>query len=299
MRKFLIKLAFFILPPIIILVLSEIFINNFLNNNSFYKINDSSNILILGNSHSECALNDSVIDHSINLSNAADCYFYTYYKLKKIIEANPNIHTLILEYTNIDFSKEMDIWLYGEKYLVCKYPKYSHLISIQDKMFLFHKNPGAYFNACKDALMEKVLFLFDSNIQAYKKLDWGGYLYLERNEIPKIKKEFQKSDVPKSNSISTFNIVYLKKIVNYCKANNIKLIFFRSPLHILYKRCYETELTNLLKKDFYNITFWDYSNYSFEDYEYGDLEHLNYKGAKRFSKVINLRLNQDSKSIQE
>jgi hypothetical protein len=299
MKKFLVKSVFSILLLVIVLLLGDAFINNFLSNNSFYKINSSSNILIFGHSHSSCALNDSLIDHSINFSEGAEPYFYTYYKLRKLIEANPNIHVLILEYTNNVFSAETDKWVYGKRCLINQYPKYSQLISIKDKWFICRKNPRPYLIAFRDALKAKTRLLFKRNVLVYNTLRWREDL-LNMQKM----KEFPKSNLKTSNSnaniesSSTLNILYLKMIVNYCRVNNIKLILFRSPLHQFYMRDFETELANLLRSDFSNIPFWDYSNYPLKDYEFLNLSHVNYKGAERFSKVINLRLNQDYKSMR-
>ena len=88
-----------------------------------------------------------------------------------------------------------------------------------------------------------------------------------------------------------YNIYYLRGIVKYCQSNNIKLILFRSPIHKLYPKVDELELRKLLLSDFKNNQFWDYSDYPLKDEEYGDLDHINAKGAKIISKVVNIRLN--------
>jgi len=298
MKKFFKKVAFFFLSIIVFLIIDEVFINSRLNNNELYKIDPSTDVLILGNSHPECSLNDSLINHSINFSQSAECYFYTYYKLKKLVEANPHIKTVIVEYTNTVFRKEMDNWLFEEAYLGSKYPKYSQLLSIKDNSLLFYKNPGPYLIAYKDALKAKGRLLLKRNTCVYNEFEWGGYSYLVRDKIQQIKKDITKSDIQKINPdeelTSTLNISNLKKIAGFCKANNLKLILFRSPLHPLYIKEFEVELTTLLKNDLQDIPFWDYSNYQLEDSEFADLEHLNHIGAKRFSTAINLRLEQDS-----
>jgi len=60
-------------------------------------------------------------------------------------------------------------------------------------------------------------------------------------------------------------------------------------------KSFEIELINLIKSDFSDILFWDYSDYKLEDYEFLDLDHLNNRGANKFSRVINSRLNKDYK----
>jgi hypothetical protein len=296
MRKFILKLLLLFIPMLIIIASTEIFVNQYLNNNSFYKINCTSNVIILGNSHSECAINDSLLRNCVNLSQGGECYFYTYYKLKKIIDCNPNIDTILLEYTNNILWEVMDNWIYGEEFLGNKYPKYSQLISIEDKIFLFRKNPGAYLIAFKDAIIMKFRLISKKEINVIDELRWGEYLYLIRNKIPQIKDELKKSnqkgkEFNRNMTTSKYNVLYLKKIVDYCRINKIKLILFRSPLHKLYEKKFDFELFSLLNTDYKDLEFWDYSNFPLDDDEFGDLEHLNYKGAIRFSKYINLKLN--------
>ena len=68
------------------------------------------------------------------------------------------------------------------------------------------------------------------------------------------------------------------------------MILIRSPLHSLYVREYEVEFLNLINSDLKGIPFWDYSNFQLQDNEFGDLVHLNFKGAIKFSKMINSKL---------
>jgi hypothetical protein len=299
MRKLILKFFYLIFPILLLFVFSEIFVNLYLQNSSFYKISNTSNILILGNSHSECALNDSIIIHCNNFSQSGECYFYTFYKLKKILESNPKIDTVVLEYTNNAFWAIMNDWVYGEEYMGNKYPKYSHLISVEDKAFLLTKNYRSYLIVFKEALILKYQILLKNNIYGPKEFQWGGYIFLVRDKVAQVEMEQRKYELKTGKTNTNFektseiNILYLKKIVEYCKTKKIKLILIRSPLHPLYEKKFELELTNLLKTDLKDVEFWDYGNYILDDSEFGDLEHLNYKGARRYSKIINSRLHHD------
>ena len=127
MKKLILKISLFIPFLIITIFTVETFLNNKLSKNSYYAIDISKHILILGHSHSASSLNDTLIENTINLSSSGEPYFYTYYKLKKVIEANSNIDTVLLEYTNNYFFKSMDKRIYSEAELGWFYPKYSQI----------------------------------------------------------------------------------------------------------------------------------------------------------------------------
>jgi hypothetical protein len=293
MGKLLLKFSYLI----VILGLIPVVMNHYLRNNAFYKIDDDVSTLFLGDSHVECAINDSLINHSINLACSADPYFYTYYKLLKLTDANPNIRTVILGYIDEFFLKADDEYTYGEEYMGNKYPKYSPVISLKDKLFLFYKRPGVFIIATRDAIKQNYVLLFKKPERLYSKLNWGGYLYLTRDKLHD--KSVENNLTATSGRISDFtstsslNLRYLKQIVQYCNSKNIRLILLRSPLHNSCNRNND-EFTSLLKYDLKNVEFLDYSNYPMQDSEFLDLSHLNFKGARRFSGIINIKLNRDS-----
>jgi hypothetical protein len=296
MKRLIIKIALLILPFGFLGLLGFEIISSFLNKDSLYTIDSNTHILILGDSHPECALNDSIIERSKNLAQSADTYFYIYYKLKKIIEANPTIDTVILGFPGNLFIPERDNWIYGEEYLGNKYPKYCHLIAIEDQVFLFFKNPRAFIIAFKDAMKTDYGFLFSTIQKVYNELNWGGYLYLVRDDIPKILNE-QDKDITRpfySKSISKLNYKNLNKIIDFCANHNKTIILLNVPIHKMSPRDQTLDLANFVKSDFGSVTFWDYSDYKLEDEEFGDLTHLNYKGAEKFSSIINLIINKAS-----
>lgn len=293
MRKLLLKFSYLI----IIFGFIPICINQYLKNNSYYRTDKSVSILFLGDSHVECAINDSMINHSINMASSADTYFYTYYKLQKLTDANPDIHTVILGYIDEFFLKADDEYTYGEEYMGNKYPKYSQLISLKDKLFLFYKRPGVFLIATRDAIKQDYILLFKKPEKIYLTLNWGGYLYLIRDKYSQDVAErkrpganYKSSDSP---PISPLNLRYLKKIVNYCDSRKIKLILLRSPLSNLCKRD-NYEFSILLQNELKNVEYFDYSNFPMEDKDFADLSHLNYVGARKFSNIINIKLNKDS-----
>jgi hypothetical protein len=267
--------------------------NIYLSDNSYYRLEKSPSVLILGNSFTECALNDRLIGSSINYSQSADTYYYIYYKAIKLIEANSSVNKLMLGCSDGQFSERMTEWIYRDEYLSEKYPKLSHLIGIKEKLFLLAHNPLKFMEISCSAFVNKADFLFYKNLNIPAKLKWGGYLYLVRDDIPRSifnLKENASPMIPDRKATTNINTQYLLKIAAYCKNHNIELILIRTPLHKFCSRPLEKELKNLLANELAGVEFWDYVDYPLQDDEFGDFSHLNLRGARIFSSAIEKRL---------
>jgi hypothetical protein len=92
-------------------------------------------------------------------------------------------------------------------------------------------------------------------------------------------------------TLSETNIVYLQKIIQLAKEKGVKLFLVRSPLHKMYYSLgglgNELKFQELLKTKFKDADFIDCRDFPARDAEFGDLEHLNKVGAKRYSIFFN------------
>ena len=76
----------------------------------------------------------------------------------------------------------------------------------------------------------------------------------------------------------------MDKIVRYCAQKNIQLIFFRTPIHPkLFAILNEKQFQSLRQKKYASIPFIDAVHFPIPNEAFGDLDHLNYKGAKKFT----------------
>lgn len=119
----------------------------------------------------------------------------------------------------------------------------------------------------------------------------GGYTSLSYSKTDSLitsKNNLQNNHTVIDNGISKKNIEYLLKIVELCNNTNRKIILMRSPLNSYYEGytnefSYKKILTTQLK----GITYLDFSKFPLQNNEYADLEHLNMKGAAKFSNWFN------------
>lgn len=295
MAKLFKNLTLLLVPPILLFLGWNLYLNHKLGDNILYQVNARNEAFVFGNSHSAYALNDSLLNNCKNFSQPSDNFFFTYHKAKKLLEANPQVGLIFLEVTNYLFKPEEETRFYDDDVLGFKYPKYSHLFTFRNHLFLFWMNPEATFFGLLDSFKSKIeLAGKASKIQ--DQLDWGGYYY-EANSVldsasveARIKERSEYKNDGKTVSPNN-DFRYLAALVDFCKSKRIEVVFLRSPLHPYSIRENEKGLQKMFMKHFPHIPLWDFSDFPMKNAEFYDFDHLNCKGAERFSNYFDLRLN--------
>src|ERR1700757_670909 len=72
------------------------------------KINAEVTTIICGDSHAQCAVDDSILNHSLNVANSGEPYIYTYNVIKVLKNDNPQIKVVILGYSFHSLAKAED-----------------------------------------------------------------------------------------------------------------------------------------------------------------------------------------------
>ncbi len=259
-----------------------------LNRRASFKLAKSPKQIILGHSHPECAFNDSLIRDTKNLSQSGESYFFTYFKTKKLLEQNPSIQTVFLEFTNNQVRESMNRWIWEDSYMNHRYPKYAPFMQLEDKYLLAKNNFSGFINTNSLALKNNLGRIAKSKYSYTSGI--GSYLPLDKHNADSLVLVMQSkprktdSDSLAVNPISESNIKYLQKIISLCQNHGKRVILIRSPQHPLYggfnnEKTYQ-EIRNSLFPD---LEYLDFSQFPLTNSQYADLEHLNYKGAKKFS----------------
>lgn len=292
-RHFAIKLVTFCFLFLIIFILTLFSFSVIIyQSKSIYAIDKSCNILILGDSHTECALNDTLLPHSVNISASADAYIYSYFKMKKLINNNPQIDTILLGYGYHNLSPSLEEWVYGDKFILNKVPTYACFMKNSEIQKVIKYNPQLALSLILDiyrsAFKLSVKSIFGQN---YNQAGFGGFRRLTYN---KLKEDIQRLSRKKDQDEASFNSSpsqekYLLMISNYCKNNKIKLILIATPI---YKNILKSSKNlKVLYYEYYNKyladnVLLDYSGENMPDSCYADSEHLNRLGAKDFSLIV-------------
>ena len=249
---------------------------------NYYIVDKSKSILILGDSHTECAIDDSIVSKSVNLSKSADAYFYSFVKLRKFLKINSDIKTVILGISEKSLYKKNLIYLQN------KSNGYFRLMNLNDFRVLLEAGGIKAFINLAEASFHNLSRLLTIQESDYRDMRIGGYLYLKRDKLDEAIERYKKQN-NFDRAYSENQVEYLLKIVDLCKKYKVKLILLNTPTYIYYKNENDSyKLNKFIKSSIDDyVVYWDYSNYLLPDFCYGDFVHLNYKGAEIFSKKLN------------
>ena len=285
------QFCLFVVATIISILLLIQFADYFINKKSSFKISKETKILILGNSHPECAFNDSLISNVSNFASSGESSFYALYKLKKVIEQNNQITTVFIEFNNSQIvESEMNRWLWDESFLSHRYLIYSPFLTLTDKFLLFKTSFNTIFNLLPISLSNNLLKIVHHEYNYTNSANpIGGYAYLKKENADSLLKhtDIEKKYDSFKNSreeISDFHIERLVNMVEYCNVHKIQLYLIRSPMPRFFPTLgNEEKFQRIRKLKFKNIEFLDFSKFPLNNNDVVDLEHLNFRGARKFS----------------
>lgn len=296
MRFFLFKLSLFA-SILILFGFSALTINYILlNRNSFYELPESTEYIVFGHSHPETAFNDNIIYNMVNLAKSGESYFYTYLKVRKIIPNNSYIKAVFIEFENNQIAGLMDNWTWDDINIHRQFPLYFPLLNSTDFRFLWEKNCGAIVSCPPKSFFDEIANTVSSTLFSEKgirsNIRFGGYHYLVRDKIDSLLSA-PNLEQPLINEISHTNLKYLNKIIDVCKENDIEVYLIRSPIHAKAPSHNELIFNEILISKYSQLEFLDFKDFPLKKNEYGDLYHLNYKGAKIFSNWFNCILQKE------
>ncbi|MDC0204631.1 hypothetical protein OAJ65_02425 [Flavobacteriales bacterium] len=319
MKLFFKKILLFIFPLVIIVIMMDLYLSNM---NSLYqeKINgllthaNKIEILILGNSHATYGVDPSSFSlFAYNLANVGQSIYFdkelTLQNLKKL--KNLKYVLISLDYHSLYFSRqrgERNIWSYygnGIKYASDNYTK------ADISPFLFGYDPRVSFSLIKKNMLNKWEFR-DEDYSIDYDVELGvsrtdtivkGYISFSGTENVFFNTNYYATKINgynrliKTSSEKKLVLNELDQLISTLQNNGIKPIFFATPTFKEYNAFLDSSIINnnlinsksLCEK--YNMVFFDYSTkHDFIKDEFFNPDHLNKKGAVRFSEILNSRL---------
>ncbi len=297
MKRFLISFLVFILLVATIVfclsALSDYAINQ--RGKNLLKISKNINKVFTGDSNVECAVNDSLIPNSINIAQSGEAYMYTYAKIKSLLEYNDQIKTVFIGFSFWDLIKfTEDRWMFSSEFVIEEITLYHYLLDYYDKFLLIKNNPVAYIKGVFKSILSNLNVFIKSLHRGEfngKLIKFGGYVDSGREILQEdIKKNTFKEQVFEKGLIQ---IEYLKKISELCRQKSIKLVLLNTPKHnYYYSNIPEPIRQNWIsvRNSFSRDSLMDFSTFSLPDSCFGDLTHINSKGAKIFSRYLNERI---------
>ncbi len=308
MKRFLNTVLAFLLVLTIVLLVSALLYKHYKGQylqDKNLMLGDNVKTLIVGDSHAETSFDDKIIPNSRNIAFHAEHYLFTYFKLKRIIEANPQIENVILSYGPHNLSQGADVTLFSLGRNSRSFARYFMLLDKEGVDDTYSPTQNWRVNYLKWKLNIPFQLKLESKLLYKTALNRSVNL----NDFPFIGKFYASSkhvfnDVTEpinghyfenGNLLQKSNLAlkYLFKIIELCEANKIKLVLINTPLHQDYRnkipeyftRLYANTTTEITSKH-PSIQIFDYSELILPDSAFGDYHHVNSKGAKLVSQKI-------------
>ena len=254
-------------------------INRYLYNKQIVPIKDE-NILIAGDSHTQKSLNPEYFVSAQNISQSAEPYVLTYWKLKKIFNSYiPD--TLIIGFAphNIsqfnDFKFSNEKWsseMFKRSYPIEEFDRISNIISID------------YTTYYKILLKQTALFPKTNHINYLGNYSTGTNNDLSDSETAINRHYYQKGI---ELNLSELAVNYLDSIVELCNINKIELVLVSSPVHKQYLNNIPLAImdnyVDLTQKYNINLIVFDYTKEVYPDSLFLNSDHLNENGAEMFT----------------
>ncbi len=187
--------------------------------------------LFIGDSHIETSINDSLMESWYNLASSSESYYFSYYKIRQVIQTRLPIRRIYLGIGYHSFSNYQDVFISGE-YSSSVAPKYMPFLPIKERIRILGWNREKFLSFYKKGLAEYVKATFT------KKKIWGGYSNHFRNTTissgvidSRILEQFYSQPNNSIRAFSDLNIEYLIRIVDLCSKNDIELVLLSTPIH--------------------------------------------------------------------
>ncbi len=254
------------------------------NKQAFDELRVAPNVttVFAGDSHVELCIEDRLIPNSYSMGKNAECYYYSYFKIKSILENNPSVDTVYLGFSYHNLSDYYDDFVFG---------KYSPYLS------------GRYFFIMPNSEKVKFLKFNYDNLSLFLRTTLrsgmenefkGGYLNAFENVTANPKTidgriDFQFFKGGKLRPFTELNMACLDKIIDLCKERRVELILLNTPLATDYLNKvppeYRKRYDELVVK--YGLPVEDFSGLAWGDSCFiPDGDHVSVMGAALASKYL-------------
>lgn len=293
MIKFIKKTALFVSIPIVFITLF-IAILELINYEiaTSERLDSSITKIFMGDSHIEQAIDDTLLENSVNLAQNSESLYFSYYKLNILLEHNPSIKEVYLGFSYHSVSSYYDKFIFGE-FSNAISSRYFSLLPFKEKLKILIANRNDFFSYLKVVTKNDIL-----NIWREKKTFQGGFANSFSNtkaSEESIEKRvlFQYYNKGSLNEYSLKNIEYLNKIKDLCKNSNVNLILVNTPVHKLYKnkipKKFKIKFEQLSEST--KIKILDLSGLLSEEHFFiPDGDHVSQKGAITTTEYIATKL---------
>lgn len=278
MKRFIINITFFILIILCYFGLN-MFVNHLIYKNHQVSLNEHS-IIIAGDSHTLKSIDPEYLQNARNISQTAEPYIITFWKLKKVFESfKPD--TLILGFAPHNISEFNDLKFSDKKWASEMFNRSYSIFNIKE---ISGKISISYLYYLKALWKQTALFPKRDHINYI-----GKYLNNKKSDVSDWDEVIHRHYYYNGSELgySETAINYLDSIVNLCDSNEIELVLVGNPLHSTYLKNIPVSIKNryneISSRYEDDLIIFDKKEAFYPDSLYYNSDHLNELGAKRFT----------------
>jgi len=287
MKKFIKKIVIGGILFYIFILLILIITSRMISRGNYFSLPKGVKNIVLGHSHSGCAINDTLVPGFYNLSQNTEGYPYSYFKAKKLMEHNPQLRRIFIEFTNNQFSNFAINRIWGD-YLSENMPRNIPIVDPDFAISSFFKNKNPYKitkTIFSSAQKNYHFLMYEEN---YIEYIWRGYRTPARKfERKEEKRPYRTGTLNPIRTIDTTNLQYLKALRDICYENKVEFYFIRSPKPKGIEPYNDANLYHYYDTYFSEVPFLDFKEFPLPDSKFADERHLNLAGRKEFSMFFN------------
>jgi|GEM_PF-3153555 len=295
MHVFIRKLFQFTLG-LVTLTAGVLFVSCLYMNSIRLTIDKSKNILVLGDSHTECAIDGDAFTRAENFSKSATPVIYSYVALRQLIVDNPQIDTVLLGFHTgtLIYERERN-WIFGESEMARQIPYFLPYFNAED-VWLFLRTRQFYKSAMEIPRASLDYYLknrngkgqswINENIGHFRQLTFSMFSKDTSVTIPFANQK-------KKDTVSQISLGYIRKMAIFCKEHHITLILINPPVYRSDLYDNYAILEENRKKLLRDLLFVNYENFPIPDSSRFDIWHLNQYGARQFSQYLASNLAND------
>ncbi len=250
------------------------------------KLSEEVKYIVIGNSHPECALNDSIVKGMSNWGKSGEALFYSVLKGKKLLEDNPQVRLICVELSINQLDSHMYEWVYSPKYMERAFRSYGFLFENWQWKHFFKKDPVSYIKANFFSDRKYLNYLLLSSGAVESEMEWGGYQSHSESKLDSLLETHHPCDKDVILSPMEENVSALQDFIQFAKMRGVEVVLIRCPTHPLQGKCWEKSFEAIRQQYFGDVLFIDFQDWPFLNEEYLDFEHLNSKGAEKFTPIF-------------
>lgn len=313
MKKFILKISFFVLLILLSLYPIDYIISKKLSVSKYYAEgelivwndiftgNINSDIVIYGSSRAWVQFSPRIFEDSLHISTYnlgidGHNFWLQYFRHKELLKYNRKPKQIILSLDIFSLSRRMDLYNYEQflPYLLWNNEIIEYISSYNGFSFFDYYIPLIRYFGESDSFIAALLSFVNfrnsdpERVKGYKGRDW-----IWNNDLEKAKSASEYYEA----SIDSASVELFERFINECKKDEIEIILVYGPEFIEGQLFVKNrkEVIDIFHDfaDKYDLNFYDYSEdeISFEKLYFYNAVHLNKTGSEKFTNKLIRRIN--------